>query len=188
MKLTEIAKSDITMMSDGFYLEADPKQEPGIKTYAIKRLMQDEEIGEASIISTEGDEWDGIWRMTVNGQKKSARVGSSKMLYRMKDFGEWVRKHLRDQLGEDLNSDLRKARIAKKLAKSAVWLHRLNKDGTESGMHDAKHHYDSEDQALAGHKYMVSINPGKLIQHHLYSTSGMGTFKLKLVNGKQVKS
>jgi hypothetical protein len=179
VKLSEITKDDIVMMSGGFYLENDARQEPSFITFGIKRLMHDEEVGEASIISTEGDAWRGIWVMKVNGEKSSNRIDSAKTLYDMKAFSKWVRKHLETQLGE--------ARLYGNNTKN-VWLHRLNKSGSESGMNDAKSYFDTEEQARHQHNYMVKANPGQLIQHHLYSRSDFGTFKLKLVNGKQVKS
>jgi hypothetical protein len=180
MKLSEITKNDITMLSDGFYLEKDAKQqEPSFTTFGIKRLMQDEEVGEAAIISTQGDEHDGIWRMTVNGKKHSARVGSSKILYKMDAFGGWVRKMLQAQLGE--------ARIYGDKTKP-VWLHRINKSGAESAMNDAKTYFDTEEEAREQHMRMVKWNSNQVIQHHLYSKSDFGTFKIKLVGGKQVKS
>lgn len=49
-----------------------------------------------------------------------------------------------------------------------VKLVRLNKDGKESGMHDAASSYSSEQEAVDKHHYMVKVNPGKHIAHNLY--------------------
>ena len=64
---------------------------------------------------------------------------------------------------------------------TGVWLHRLNKDGTESGMRDARRYYTSKQQAINHHNHMVDANPGKTIAHNLHVQNELGNFKLKLV-------
>lgn len=49
-----------------------------------------------------------------------------------------------------------------------VVLHRLKKDGAESGMHDARNTFRSEAEAREHHQRLKSFNPGKQIRHHLY--------------------
>jgi hypothetical protein len=67
---------------------------------------------------------------------------------------------------------------------ASVWLHRLNKDGKESGMNDAKRYYKDKQAAIMHHNHMVGANPGKTISHHLYQTGELGTFKMKLSGRK----
>ncbi len=65
-----------------------------------------------------------------------------------------------------------------------TWLHRLNKDGNESGMRDARRYYSSKQDAISHHNHMVDANPGKEIAHNLHMKTDFGHFKMKLV-GKQ---
>ena len=91
-------------------------------------------------------------------------------------------------VNEDIAADLRRARRLRAQAEAPVWLIRLNKDGSESKMHDAKTHFADEDQALASHHMMVKTNPGKLIQHNLYSRGLAGkVLKVKLVGDEAPK-
>lgn len=62
-----------------------------------------------------------------------------------------------------------------------VWLHRLNKDGSESGMRDAKRYFTSKQAAIEQHNHMVDVNPGKEIAHNLHMDTELGHFTLKLV-------
>ena len=62
-----------------------------------------------------------------------------------------------------------------------VWLHRLNKDGTESGMRDARRYYNTKQEAISHHNHMVDVNPGREIAHNLHMKNEFGHFKLKLV-------
>ena len=179
-------RSAITMLGGGFYLEEDPQRESSVRTFGIKRLMQDDEVGEASITGTEGDAWRGLWIMKVDGEKSSARIGSASMLYNLKEFGAWVRKHLKHQLGEDLFADSRKARQAKSNLEKPIYMIRLNKDGQESGMKEAVTHHNTEEEAKALHDQLVKNNPRSKIAHHMYSYNGEETFKTKFVGGKVV--
>lgn len=181
------AKESITMLGDGFYLEEDPddpRREPGIRSFGIKRLMQDKEVGEAFIISTEGDSDRGIWRVTIGDQKNSSRIGSERALYDLKEFGAWVRKHLRTLVGEDLFADARKARLARVNAAKPVKLVRLNKDGKESRMHDATSLFNTEAEAKAHHDQMVKSNPSKYIGHAMYSSDGELALRTELHDGR----
>lgn len=65
-----------------------------------------------------------------------------------------------------------------------VWLHRLNKDGSESSMRDARRYYNTKQEAISHHNHMVDVNPGREIAHNLHMKNEFGHFKLKLV-GKQ---
>jgi hypothetical protein len=49
-----------------------------------------------------------------------------------------------------------------------VHLHKLKKDGTESGMHDARKSFKSEEEARAHHENIKKLNPKSNIQHNLY--------------------
>lgn len=62
-----------------------------------------------------------------------------------------------------------------------VWLHRLNKDGAESGMRDARRYYKTKQDAIAHHNHMVDANPGKEIAHNLHMSNELGHFKMKLI-------
>lgn len=62
----------------------------------------------------------------------------------------------------------RKAASAAANASQSVKLVKLNKDGKESGMHDASSYYKSEGDAGAKVAYWGSINPGKEMKYQLY--------------------
>lgn len=63
------------------------------------------------------------------------------------------------------HSDLMKHRAA---AGKEVALHSLKKDGAESGMHDARKTFRTEQEARDYHDRVKSLNPKKNIQHNLY--------------------
>ena len=63
---------------------------------------------------------------------------------------------------------------------TGIWLHALKKDGTESGMRDAKRFYTSKDAAIQHHNHMVDANPGKVIAHNLHVKTDFGHFVVKL--------
>ncbi len=66
------------------------------------------------------------------------------------------------------HSDLAKIRQQASDSQKQVHLHRLKKDGAESGMHDARKPFKSEDEARAHHENMKKLNPGKHMHHNLY--------------------
>lgn len=70
---------------------------------------------------------------------------------------------------------------------TGVWLHRLNKDGKESGMADAKRYYTSKKDAIEHHNHMVDANPGREIAHNLHIDNELGRFTLKLVGRHEGK-
>ena len=78
--------------------------------------------------------------------------------------------------GDAQRRSLAAAHKSKKEAGRTVHLHALKKDGVESGMHDARKSFDSEDEAVKHHERIKALNPKKQISHHLY------------VNGKLVRS
>lgn len=84
----------------------------------------------------------------------------------MKTFQEFLDEQIKGwkHAGRDL--DARRQSI-KDVAKT-VHLHRLTKDGSESGMHDARKPFASEEEARQHHDRMKSNNPGKPIAHRLY--------------------
>lgn len=65
-------------------------------------------------------------------------------------------------------SDITKARREASNAAKSVKLVRANKDGSESGMHDATSHFSSEEEAHKHHHNLRSLNPTRNIRHHLY--------------------
>lgn len=66
------------------------------------------------------------------------------------------------------HSDIARNRAAQKEAGKSVHTVRLKKDGSESGMHDAKKGHSSAEAACEYHKSLEQYNPGKKIQHNLY--------------------
>ncbi len=76
-------------------------------------------------------------------------------------------KNARPRLGEGLFADLRKARQDKNNDAKPVYMRRLNKDGSESGMRDATTFYYTEKEAKAHHDELVKNNPHQRIAHHL---------------------
>jgi hypothetical protein len=93
-------------------------------------------------------------------------------------FG-WVEEQI-DYVTEDLHADLMKARKKRSDDAKTVWLHRLNKDGTESRITLAKQYFNSPEEAVAAHNHMVDANPGRTIEHNMHSSNDLGAFKLKL--------
>ena len=65
-------------------------------------------------------------------------------------------------------SDIRKVRSAASDAKKSAVLVSLKKDGNESGMHDAKSYYASEEEARNKHDSITKLNPTRKIRHNLY--------------------
>jgi hypothetical protein len=65
-------------------------------------------------------------------------------------------------------SDIRKFRSAASDAKKSAMLVSLKKDGSESGMHDAKSYHASEEEARKKHETITKLNPNRKIRHNLY--------------------
>jgi len=65
-------------------------------------------------------------------------------------------------------SDIRKQRSAASDAKKSAMLVSLKKDGSESGMHDAKSYHASEEEARKKHETITKLNPNRKIRHNLY--------------------
>ena len=53
-------------------------------------------------------------------------------------------------------------------AAMSVKLHKLTAKGTESGMHDAAKHFDSEEEAQRHVDSMHNMNPGKKFSYNKY--------------------
>jgi hypothetical protein len=85
---------------------------------------------------------------------------------------------------EDLFSDLMKAKTQKRKAEQKIWLVRLNKDGSESRMHDAEKYFDSYKQAVEYHNRLVKNNPEKAIAHMLYADISIGKLLKKKLEGE----
>lgn len=77
-------------------------------------------------------------------------------------------------LGEEIKGwknaarDIRKFRSAASDAKKSAVLVSLKKDGSESGMHDAKSYHASEEEARKKHDTITKLNPNRKIRHNLY--------------------
>lgn len=188
MKLSEIKQGEITMIGDGYYIEQDPHQmtkDDSTIVFGLKRLMQDEEVGEASFTreafrTQDGDiHYGGLWQTLICGKKFSTRVATEAMMRNKKAFGKWIHGHL-EQMGlleAKSNPKLRNRGIPE----APVYLHPINKDGSLSGVANVKDYFSTEKEAVAKHNYLVKINPGRVIKNMLHSTSDFGTFKKELV-------
>jgi hypothetical protein len=66
------------------------------------------------------------------------------------------------------HSDIMKARSVAADASNNVAIHRLKADGGESGLHDARKSFRSEEDAHAHIANIKKLNPGKKINHNLY--------------------
>lgn len=66
------------------------------------------------------------------------------------------------------HSDIMRNRAAQSAADNEVALHSLKKDGSESGMHDARKTFRSEEEAREYHKRVRGLNPNRNIRHNLY--------------------
>lgn len=77
---------------------------------------------------------------------------------------------------KNAHSDIMRNRAEQSASGNSVVLHSLKKDGKESGMHDARKTFRSEDEALEYHKRVRGLNPTRNIRHNMY------------VDGKMVKT
>lgn len=77
-------------------------------------------------------------------------------------------------IGEDIKgwkhagSDIAAARRAKAAESHPVALHKLNADGKESGMHDARKTFPSEDAAHSHANNIKNLNPTRKIRYNKY--------------------
>ena len=71
---------------------------------------------------------------------------------------------------KNAHSDIAQSRAA---AGKDVKLVRLKKNGEENAMHDATKMFRSAAEARQHHENMVKLNPGKTIQHNLYTDNGV---------------
>lgn len=69
---------------------------------------------------------------------------------------------------KNAHSDIAKFRKDQADSQKTVHLHRLNANGKESGMHDARKPFSTEDEAREHHKKMRELNPKSNIRHNLY--------------------
>lgn len=65
-------------------------------------------------------------------------------------------------------ADIDRARRVARSIKQPVHLHRLNRDGSESGMNTARKSFDTEEEALKRHAELRRLNPGANLRHALY--------------------
>lgn len=65
-------------------------------------------------------------------------------------------------------SDLKKFRAEAANALKSVHLTRVNKDGSESKMHDATTRFNSVEEAKQHHSNLKGLNPNSNIRHNLY--------------------
>jgi hypothetical protein len=77
---------------------------------------------------------------------------------------------------KNAGSDIARMRKARGDEAKTVHLHRLKKDGSESGMHDARKSFSSQEDAQRHHDNSRKLNPKSDIRHNLY------------IDGKQVST
>lgn len=179
MKLSEVKVLDDgnVYLDGGWVLEYDaPHSRLSSQIWVVKQLMSDEEYAEAAILpGLTSDEV--IFRVIpldgdINAVSTRYRPVSEKQ--KIDAFYKWVeQKLMMHQVDEGF-------RRGGGWDKRPVWLVRLNKDGKESRMNDAKMFFDTEEDAIKQHNAMVEYNPEKTIEHNLYSTGELGTFHFKL--------
>jgi len=177
MKLAEIAQQKYVLLGDGYYMEHLPR-ESDVINWKIGRLLDENPIGEAF---QQGDPFPAVSVTFYDGPTNKTHQKHDDNALDIRHFSRWVRSLIPSATGT-------KQRVAVAEMWSTkptnVWLHRLNKDGKESGSHDARRYYKDKAAALTHHNHMVDANPGKEIAHHLHMKTDLGDFKLKLV-GKQ---
>jgi hypothetical protein len=71
---------------------------------------------------------------------------------------------------KNAHSDIMKMRRAQSNDAKEFTVHQLKKDGTPSGMHDAKKKFGSEEEAHKHIKYMRELNPTRNLRYHLNGT------------------
>lgn len=185
MKLSEVkvaANGDHVMLKHGFYLERSKNNVGNASMWRVFRVMDEDLYGLAWVTPRfpNQTEWtDVAFHFSTSGGKDAPITSSIFRALSKKNAEEhlakWVEseilpKHY-NHLLEDVFSDLRKAKAQKRKSEKDIWLVRLNKDGSESRMHDAKKYFDTYEEAVEHHNRMVKNNPGKLIAHMLYADS-----------------
>lgn len=87
---------------------------------------------------------------------------------KIKTFEEYLEEEIKGW--KHAHSDIMRSRA--EVGKN-VTLHKLTKDGKESGMHDAKKSFRSEEEAIKHHENIKNLNPNKKISHNLYVNGEM---------------
>ena len=187
MKLNEIKTLDDgkVVLDNGYYLTPDEDigavtrtWDQTVKTWGIHRFMDDEEHGEAAYTIGSGaysDEY--LFQVrNLNGQKFSTRVDANDIGIARAKFFQWVNMIIKRETTNESSAFQRKSKNLER----PVWLHRLNGDGSESRMNDAKSYFDTEDEAIRAHNYRVQANPGKAVSNNLHSKGELGTFTIAL--------
>jgi hypothetical protein len=84
----------------------------------------------------------------------------------MKTFQEFMAEEIKGW--KHAGADINKARADKAKEQNTVVLHKLNANGTESGMNTARTSYKSKEDAQQYHDTYKKNNPTKKIKHNLY--------------------
>ena len=80
-------------------------------------------------------------------------------------------------VSKSMYQDLKNKNTNKRNASKEYHIIRLNKNGSESKMHDAIYYFSKEQEALDFHNRLVELNPKRKIENNLYKN---GTFQKKL--------
>lgn len=193
MLVRQLLESDhVTWVGNGGLYFQLLSEAPDVQEYALKRVMDDtvyatltirpSDLQHEYVFSFSGE---NAPYTKVQQRGDRFRAPSRKMAaeYALK-WATGLANNFGKDLAEDLAADIRKARQAKSNATKTVWLHRLNKDGNESGMADARTYFNTEVEAKEHHDRLVKLNPKKHIAHRMYSDVGDETMKVDFVNGK----
>ena len=159
MKLDSISEAYIGMIAEDLHpaeiaqLKADTKRTG--KTHA---QLADENKKYA-------DHMENIGRTSLAARARAISAQHSE-LASIKEETEEVDEEIKGM--KHAGSILTKMRAANAEAKRTVALVRLKKDGGESGMHDARKSFNTEEDARKHHEQIVGYNPKSLIRHNLY--------------------
>ena len=92
----------------------------------------------------------------------------------MKTFKEFINDEYMSEAikgWKNAHTDIMKSRQDASNKDKSVKLVKLNKDGSESGMHDATKGFSSEEEAIEHHQQIRKLNPTRNIRHNLYVDS-----------------
>lgn len=192
MKVSQLFEAKMgkngAILKGGYILQPEGDAED---TWVLKRIFEDRPLAIAEIIDTHFGDRQFLLKFSslITDKKVSLRVNAGGGAEGMDDATFWraLTTRLCNWVESVVNGDteilgLDDAKLSEMWVKrdTGIWLHRLNKDGTESGMSDAKRYYTSKRDAINHHNHMVDANPGKEIAHHLYMKGDLGNFKMKL--------
>jgi hypothetical protein len=192
MRMLELAKS-VGIKYDEKIIKVVEESEESLDELSTEKLAAYKR--KASLAASEADKkgdfktgnkrFSGIMKATRKQFDNDLKEGSDmRMLELAKSVGiKYDEKLIKlPEVNEEIKgwknagSDIARMRKARGDEAKTVHLHRLKKDGSESGMHDARKSFSSQEDAQRHHDNSRKLNPKSDIRHNLY------------IDGKQVST